>query len=120
MLTHMKSIKTIVFSVVLALLFGCTTSFRPWLLSDVKEGMVREQVVSILGEPDSVSAQDEVEYLYYIYAEGYNPSLSNDTALGYEADSDFRIEQVKESFKEHKYVVKLVDGKVQSYKEIQN
>jgi outer membrane protein assembly factor BamE (lipoprotein component of BamABCDE complex) len=120
MLTPMKSIKYVLFGVALALVFGCTTTFRPWLLSDVKEGMDREQVVTILGAPDSVSTQDEVEYLYYIYTEGYNPSLANGSARAYEADSEFKVQQIQQSFKEHKYAVKLVDGKVQSYKQVQD
>jgi outer membrane protein assembly factor BamE (lipoprotein component of BamABCDE complex) len=116
----MKPLKCIVFVVTLVLLSGCTTTFRPWLLSDVQEGMDRAQVEAILGTPDSVTMQDGAEYLHYIYSEGYNPSLSSSSALAYDANAEFQVREIKESFKEHRYAVKLVDGKVLSYKEEQD
>lgn len=118
MLRSMKPIKYTVFTVALICLMGCTTAFRPWLLSDVKEGMDREQVVSILGSPDSSEIKDGAEYLYYTYAQGYNPSFSNSSIEEDIAFSKMRDNEIKESFAEYKYAVKLVDGKLQGYKEI--
>jgi len=115
----MKPIKYITAVVAFVLFAGCATTFRPWVLSEVKEGMDRAQVVHLLGDPDSVEMKDGAEYLYYSYNEDYNPPLSggsNQTADS--PERKLQEHQIKKSFKEYKYVVKLVDGKVQDYKEL--
>jgi outer membrane protein assembly factor BamE (lipoprotein component of BamABCDE complex) len=116
----MKPMKCIVLLAVVALLAGCTTTFRPWLLSDVKEGMDKEQVISILGDPDSSERKDGAEYLYYLFTEGYNAPLSGDNLIFDDSNHSIQREAIKQGFDEHKYAVKFVDGKMQSYKEIQD
>jgi len=118
MLRSMKSKKHVVAVVSLALLAGCATTFRPWLLSEIEEGMDRAQVVRILGEPDSVEMGNGEESLHYSYSENYNPPLADDSSHAYEANRRFREQHARKSLKVHRYVVKLVDGKVQSYKEL--
>ncbi len=108
----------ITIGVALALLAGCATTFRPWKLSEVEEGMDRGKVVGVLGEPDSVETKDGAEFLYYTYSENYNPPPASVDGQGYDANREFREHQLQRSLKEYRYVVKLADGKVLSYKEL--
>lgn len=114
----MKSMEYITIGVALALLAGCATTFRPWKLSEVEEGMDRGKVVGILGEPDSVETKDGAEFLYYVYSENYNPPPASVDDQGYDANREFREHQLQRSLKEYRYVVKLAGGKVLSYKEL--
>jgi len=103
----------------LVLLAGCATTFRPWKLSEVEEGMDRAHVVGILGEPDSAEMKDGAEFLYYSYREDYNPTSSDGINIRSDGpDQKLRDQQVKNSLKEYHYSVKLVNGKVQNYKEL--
>lgn len=104
--------------VALVLIAGCATTFRPWKLSEVEEGMTREQVVHILGEPDFVETENGAELLHYSYREDYNPPLADDTIDARNANRALHNQRIKQSFKEYRYAVKLVDGKVQTYKEL--
>lgn len=73
-------------------LAGCATAEK---LNDVRIGMTKDQVVSLLGTPDSTSAQANVEYLtYYLIAD---PTGDN----RYDRDQP--------------YMIRLVDGKVESF-----
>ncbi|RLA58273.1 MAG: hypothetical protein DRQ89_15555 [Epsilonproteobacteria bacterium] len=108
-LVRMKTIKSISFVVLLALLVGCATTFRPWEFTNVKEGMDRAQVVKIIGEPDRVESKDGAEFLYYSYHEAYDPTSEN----------GLQASQVKRSMKTRNYIVKMVDGKVQTAEEAQ-
>lgn len=110
--------------VVLAFLAGCATTFKPWKLSEVQEGMDRDQVVHLLGEPDSVTAINGEEHLCYSYRENYNPSMAADSAYEYSAarenDWDAHQKKMEKSFKENQFIVILLDGKVLNYKEVQD
>ncbi len=101
----MKLITYITLVVALAFLVGCATTFRPWKLSEVEDGMDRAQVVRILGEPNSVETKDGAEFLTYTYSEDYNPYLADNSPRKMDSPSL------------HTYSVKLVDGAVQDYKE---
>ncbi len=118
MLRNMKSMKHIALVASLALLAGCATTFRPWLLSEIEEGMDRAQVVHILGEPDFVEMKNGAEFLHYSYSENHNPPLADDSIQAYEANRRLREQRIRRSFKEYRYAVKLAEGKVQSYKEL--
>jgi hypothetical protein len=61
-------------------------------LNKLRIGMTKDQVISLLGTPDSTSAQANVEYLTY-YLEVSNMA----------------------SDREQPYMVRLVDGKVESF-----
>lgn len=119
-LQSMKSLNYLTYTVVLILLAGCATTFRPWKLSEVEEGMSRNQVVEILGAPDSVETNGTAEYLLYSYSEDYNPPASSGSAgtTMLDADREIKDMQIKQSLKEYKYSVKMVDGVVQNYKEL--
>ncbi|HTQ31311.1 MAG TPA: SHOCT domain-containing protein [Opitutaceae bacterium] len=71
-----------------ALLAGCSTADK---LNQIQIGMTKDQVITILGAPDSTSAQANVEYLTY-YLEG-DPGYGRDRP----------------------YMVRVVDGKVESF-----
>jgi len=114
----MNPIKSTVLIVSLVLLAGCATTFRPWKLSEVEEGMDKAQVVGILGEPNSIETKNGAEFLYYSYREDYNPPPSNTDILSTGATSTLQKQQIKRSLQEYRYVVKLVDGKVQDYEEL--
>ena len=114
----MKLIKYATWIVTMALLVGCATTFRPWKLSEVEEGMDRAQVVGILGEPDSSETKDGAEFLYYSYSEDYNPTSSDGMAFSSDHPDQLRRDrQVRKSLNEYKYSIKLVEGKVLNYKE---
>jgi hypothetical protein len=70
------------------LLAGCETSAK---LNSVRIGMTKEEVLSMLGTPDSTSAQANVEYMTYY--------LSADAGYG----------------RDQPYMVRLVAGKVESF-----
>jgi hypothetical protein len=70
------------------LLAGCETSAK---LNAIRIGMTKDQVQSILGTPDSTSAQANVEYMTYY--------LSADQGYG----------------RDQPYMVRLVSGKVESF-----
>ena len=72
-----------------ALLAGCMTSAD---LNKLQIGMTKDRVISLLGTPDSTSAQANVEYLTY-YLEV--------NSMAYD--------------REQPYMVRLVDGKVESF-----
>jgi hypothetical protein len=70
-----------------AFLGGCATADR---LNSIHIGMTKDQVVGLLGKPDSTSAQANIEYLtYYLSTES--------------------------SYRDQPYSVRLVDGKVESF-----
>jgi SmpA / OmlA family len=46
----------------LALLMGCATAHK---LNRLSLGMTKEQVISVMGAPDTTGAQDDREYLVY-------------------------------------------------------
>jgi hypothetical protein len=71
-----------------ALLVGCNSAAQ---LNNVRIGMSKDQVITLLGTPDSTSAQANVEYLTY-YLEG---------------DSNYG--------RDRPYMVRVVDGKVESF-----
>jgi Short C-terminal domain/SmpA / OmlA family len=72
------------------LLTGCYTAEK---LNSIHIGMTKDQVTSLLGQPDSTSAQANIEYLTYY--------LTTDNGRMYGGDQP--------------YSVRLVDGKVESF-----
>jgi Short C-terminal domain/SmpA / OmlA family len=85
----MKKIITAIVLLLAALFTGCTTTAEK--LNDLRIGMTKDQVVAILGQPDSTSAQANIEYMTYY--------LSNDSSYG----------------RDQPYMVRLVEGKVESF-----
>ena len=69
-------------------LAGCATNSTK--LNDVRIGMPKNEVVALLGQPDTKSAQANIEYLTYY--------MSNDS-----------------NGREQPYMVRLVDSKVESF-----
>ena len=101
------------------ILSGCATTFRPWSLSEVTEGMDRDQVIQLLGEPDYVFAKDGAEHMRYSYQEDFTPvsmpvDMANDRAIEQQRQA-MRIER---SLNTVEYDVILVDDKVINYKEV--
>jgi hypothetical protein len=85
----MKSKISLIASVLFAILLtGCETSTA---LNSVHIGMTKAEVQSLLGTPDSTSAQANVEYMTYY--------LTSDAGYG----------------RDQPYMVRLVDGKVESF-----
>ena len=103
------------------ILAGCATTFRPWNLSQVTEGMSRDQVIQLLGEPDYVFIQDGAEHLRYIYQEDYSPSSVSDD-LAYESSIGHKMQtmQVERAMRVLTYDVILLEGRVLNYKEVTN
>lgn len=92
----------------LALLVGCTTTIRPYTFEQVTVGMDKAQVEKLIGEPDRVESKDGAEFLYYSYHEDYDPGSSG----------GIQAQQAKRSMKTNNYVIKLVDGKVETTEEM--
>lgn len=112
----MKTMKSFVAAGLAALLAtGCSTTFKPWKLSEVQEGMSRSEVIAVLGEPDYTVEKDGAEYLYYTYAEEPRDS-------GYELvthdDMQRKAKALSRSFDETEYEVVVVEGKLINYKEL--
>jgi hypothetical protein len=100
-------------------LVGCATTFRPWNLSEVTEGMDRNEVIQLLGEPDYVFVKDGAEHLRYTYQEDFSPSsMSQDMAYQRDIDRKRQSMQLERSMQVLEYDVILVDGKVLNYKEV--
>ncbi len=103
------------------ILAGCATTFRPWNLSEVTEGMSRDRVIQLLGEPDYVFIKDDAEHLRYTYQEDYSPvSVSEDLAYESTIGSKMQARQVKRAMRILTYDVILVEGRVMNYKEVTN
>ncbi len=118
MLVSMKTMKFLSSILALLLLAGCATSFRPWLLSEIREGMDRAQVLKTLGEPDYLETDGDTERMHYTYRENYAPS-----PMMHDLDrprSSFipKDQQLERTLKKHHYVVVLAKGRVINYKEL--
>ena len=101
------------------ILTGCATTFRPWNLSEVTEGMDRNEVEQLLGEPDYVFVKDGAEHLRYSYREDFSPtSMPIDTAHDRGVDRKRQNMRIERSLNVLEYDVILVDGKVINYKEV--
>ncbi len=114
----MKTMRSLTWTIALLLLAGCATTFRPWLLSEVHEGMDRAEVVKILGEPDSVLVKDGTEQLFYSYQEDFNPVATGSTSYENSLMGDQQRQEALRTFKEYRYVVILSEGKVLNYKQL--
>lgn len=83
----MKTKLTLIAFLVGLLLAGCASADK---LNALHIGMPKDEVISILGQPDSKSAQGNIEYFtYYLANEGGS--------------------------RDQPYLVRLVDGKVESF-----
>lgn len=117
----MKTMRYLLSLGAVLILAGCATTFRPWSLSEVTEGMSRSEVIQILGEPDYVFVKDSAEHLRYTYQEDFSPSsISVDIAHDRAIDEQRQIRQIERSMQILMYDVILVDGKVMNYKEVTN
>lgn len=86
---HMNAkITAVIASLVVLALAGCATNSSK--LNNIRIGMAKTEVVQLLGQPDAMSAQSNIEYLTYYF--------SNDG-----------------SAREQPYMVRLVDRKVESF-----
>lgn len=71
---------------------GCATASN---LNNISLGMTKDDVIKVLGNPDSISAKDSLEYLKY----NYEPFI--------------RASNLSHS--DYDYFVRLDDGKVESF-----
>jgi hypothetical protein len=85
----MKNIITAIVLLLAALFTGCSTTADK--LNNLHIGMTKDQVIALLGQPDSTSAQANIEYMTYY--------LSNDSSNG----------------RDQPYMVRVVEGKVESF-----
>lgn len=85
----MRSIFSVV--CVLFLVSACATANK---ISGVRLGMTKDEVVKVMGEPASVSAQGGAEYLNYALSE-----TDDEAFMGFT----------------RQYFVRLINGKVESY-----
>ncbi len=114
----MKTMRSFLLLGVVLSVAGCSTPFRPWNLSDVHEGMSRDQVAQVLGVPDFTEVKDGAEQWHYIYQEDFTPSLSAEPFYDTNTERAFRELTSERVFKQYEYVVILVDGKMINYKEL--
>lgn len=99
----------------LVVLNGCQTVFRPWLLSELSNGMSLEQVKDKLGEPTSIVSREATMILVYSYTEPLklksefpnweNPHLSHSS-----------LQHVM-PVKKHQYELIFVDNALINYRE---
>ena len=115
----MKTMRYLLSLGAVLILAGCATTFRPWSLSEVTEGMGRSEVVQILGEPDDVFEKDGAEYMRYTYQEDFIPySMPADITHDRPINDQMHATQIERSMQVLVYDVILVDGKVLNYKEV--
>ena len=114
-LSVMKKYHLPLFTLVAFLLAGCATTFHPLSLSKIHAGMSMAEVQAILGEPDRVTTDRGMEYLHYLYSEGYNPPLSPDRRMDFEALRQIREDEFERSLKQYHYVVEIKNGRVMHY-----
>ena len=112
----MKTMSHFLSAALILLATGCATTFKPWNLSEVHEGMPREQVVAVLGEPDYTVNKEGAEFLYYSYQEELAP-IGDDSLKTKEA-LELRAADLNRTLKDYKYEVMLVEGRVVNYKEL--
>ena len=93
----------VIFSILLQIACSGLGSQR---MNSLQVGMTKEQVIKIMGEPYSTSAQLDVEYVKYNLDDNYNNSTYNFLWGGI-----MRVAIAKKSI----YYIKLVQGKVDSY-----
>lgn len=79
------------FVIICIVVIGCATAGK---ISGVRLGMTKQEVISVMGPPASVSAQGRTEYLNYALSETDDQALYGITKP---------------------YYVRLVDGSVDSY-----
>jgi hypothetical protein len=84
----MKYLITLILGLVIA---GCATSGK---INTVNIGMTKDEVITVMGKPVSVSAKGETEYLNYKLSE-----TDDDAFMGWTTP----------------YFVRLIDGKVDSF-----
>ena len=87
----MKLNRIIVIFMSVAFLFGCAGAHSFQKMNHLKIDMTKQEVIEVLGAPDSTSATRKVEYLKYRINTGL--------------------------FSTAEYYVRLIDGKVESYGE---
>ena len=87
----MKLNRIIVIFMSVAFLFGCAGAHSFQKMNHLKIDMTKQEVIEVLGAPDSTSATRKVEYLKYRINAGL--------------------------FSTAEYYVRLIDGKVESYGE---
>lgn len=83
--------KHILIALFTLILFGCATAHK---INNVQLGMTKEEVISAIGRPASISAKDGTEYLNYRFSE----------------TDDHAFYGIKTP-----YFVRLVNGRVDSY-----
>jgi len=105
-------------NIFIALLFlaGCSTTFKPWVLSKLSSGMTTDQVEQQLGQPDRISHKDDTVIYHYTYTEPIPLQQENimrqDDYAALPRHNEPRLE-----IKTYTYEVLFVDGKLMNYKE---
>jgi hypothetical protein len=117
----MKTMRSLLVLGAVLFLAGCATTFRPWNLSEVTEGMDRDRVIQLLGQPDYIFVKDGAEHLRYTYQEDFAPSpMPVDMVYERTIDMHRQLLQAERSLQVLEYDVILIDGKVLNYKEVVN
>ena len=112
----MKIIQYFLSVVSVGFLLGCATTFQPSELSKLKVGMNRDEILLLLGKPDSSKKiANGGEILVYTYCEDYVHN-SDDDSFSTTYSSSLEKRQFEKSLKTDTYVVHLVDGKMVDYK----
>lgn len=110
----MKTASLFPAAVIILLISGCATAFRPWQLHEMNENMTGAQVLQILGEPDSRITASGTNYLYYSYTENLSDAFDS------RIDGDFsrQADRFSSSFREYMYEVWLVNDRLAGYRRI--
>ena len=87
----MLRMKSILMVLLVGVFFGCATAYK---ISTVNIGMTKQEVIAKMGQPVSVSAQGDYEYLNYALSE-----TDDEAFMGWTRP----------------YYVRLINGRVESY-----
>jgi outer membrane protein assembly factor BamE (lipoprotein component of BamABCDE complex) len=114
----MKMIKHLPVIVTLMIMAGCATTFKPVSLQEVTPGMTQEQVVALLGDPNTTSREGESVTLHYDYIEGIDQNTFDSTIEGDHASSKRMERNLERQTRVQRFEVHLLDGKVVSHHQV--
>jgi hypothetical protein len=81
--------KSLIFLVLVTIISGCANSGK---INNVRLGMTKDEVIKVLGEPVSITAQDDNKFLNYKLSETNNDALRGLTTPYYVKIMNDRVE----------------------------
>lgn len=111
-----KKIKSVVMTIFIVLVTGCVTKGTQVKMNEVAVGMTKHEVIDALGDPNSTSAKDGVEYLVYQLTDGTDGGMAAACAgAGVLTLGFMYVYPQCQVGVEDDFYVRLTNGRVESY-----